>query len=193
MLKRVLIAMALVVAPCAAVAGPYEDGKAAYDRGEYTVALELYRQAAESGIADAQLLLGFLYFNGETVGKDYANALKWFTKAAGQGDARSEAQLGIMYENGTGVPQDYRKAAQWFRKSAEKNFGLSQNSLGLLYAVGKGVGKDFTQAHVWLNLAAAQGFQDAKENRDEVAKRMTPEQIVQAQKMAREWLTKRSQ
>lgn len=193
MLKRALIAAVLLATPYTAFAGPYEDGQAAYKSGDYDKALKLYTEAAEAGNADAQLLLGFLFFNGDGVAQDYNTSVKWFTRAARQGDSRSQAQLGIMYENGQGVPQDFTAAAQWFTKAADQGYGLAQNSLGLMYAVGQGVKQDYPRAHMWLNLAAAQQYEDAQENRDEVAKRMTTDQITQAQGMARKWLEKQSQ
>jgi len=193
MLKPGLIAAFLFLAPYTAVAGPYEDGQAAYASGDYEKALELYNEAATAGVADAQLLLGFLHFNGDGVAQDFTKSVKWFTEAARQGDARSQAQLGIMYENGQGVPQDFGAAAEWFKRAADQGYGLAQNSLGLMYAVGQGVKQDYPRAHMWLNLAAAQQYEGAQENRDEVAKRMTTDQINQAQGMARKWLEKKSQ
>ncbi|MGI9465303.1 MAG: tetratricopeptide repeat protein [Aestuariivirgaceae bacterium] len=193
MLKRALIAAILLTAPYTAIAGPYEDGQAAYSSGDYEKALKLYNEAAEAGNADAQLLLGFLHYNGDGVAQDFNTSVSWFTKAARQGDARSQAQLGIMYENGQGVPQDFGAAAQWFTRAADKGYSLAQNSLGLMYAIGQGVQQDFSRAHMWLNLAAAQQYQGAQENRDEVAKRMTTDQITEAQRMARQWLEKKSQ
>ena len=193
MLKRALIAAILLTTPVAAVAGPYEDGQAAYEKGEYDKALVLYNEAAEAGHVEAQLLLGFLHFNGDGVGQDYNTAVKWFTKAARQGDARSQAQLGIMYENGQGVPQDFGAAAQWYNRAADQGYSLAQAALGLMYAVGQGVKQDFPRAHMWLNLAAAQQYQGAQDNRDEVSKRMTTDQITEAQRMARQWLEKKSQ
>jgi hypothetical protein len=50
-----------------------------------------------------------------------------------------------------------------------------------------GVLQDYVRAHMWFNLSAAQGYQDAVKNRDMVALRMTPSQIAEAQKLAREW------
>ena len=51
--------------------------------------------------------------------------------------------------------------------------------------------QDYVRAHMWFNLSAAQGNQDAAKNRDNIAKRMTPAQIAEAQKLAREWQPKR--
>jgi hypothetical protein len=39
----------------------------------------------------------------------------------------------------------------------------------------------------WFNLAAARGNKDAVKGRDMVAAKMTPAQLAEAQKLAREW------
>ena len=39
---------------------------------------------------------------------------------------------------------------------------------------------------MWFNMAAANGFEDGVRNRDIVAKKMTPDQIAEAERMARE-------
>jgi TPR repeat protein len=57
-----------------------------------------------------------------------------------------------------------------------------------MYDNGKGVPQDNVLDHMWFNLSAAQGDAGAAKNRDKAAKRMTPEQIAEAQKLAREWL-----
>jgi TPR repeat protein len=56
-----------------------------------------------------------------------------------------------------------------------------------MYAQGQGVPQDYVPAHMWFDLAAAQGEKDATELRDSLAKKMTPAQIAEAQKLAREW------
>lgn len=40
---------------------------------------------------------------------------------------------------------------------------------------------------MWFNLAGAQGDKDAVSNRDYAATLMTPDQIAEAQRLAREW------
>ena len=95
-----------------------------------------------------------------------------------------------MYENGQGVPQDYAAAVKWFRKASDQSFALAQTSLGTMYERGMGMTKDYVQAHMWYNLAAAQGQKDAGKFRDSLAKKMTPAQIAEGQKLAREWKPK---
>jgi TPR repeat protein len=60
----------------------------------------------------------------------------------------------------------------------------------LFYSSGHGVSKDSVQAHKWLNLAAAGGVAAAANMRDENARFMSPAQIAEAQKLAREWRKK---
>lgn len=61
--------------------------------------------------------------------------------------------------------------------------------LGLIYSTGQGGAVDLIQAHMWFNLAASRGSQAAKEWRRELADLMSKEQIAQAQRAAREWLS----
>ena len=60
--------------------------------------------------------------------------------------------------------------------------------VGLVYAEGIGVDADVIAAHKWFNLAVARGFSSAKEARQEMAERMSSEEIAEAQKAAREWM-----
>ena len=55
-----------------------------------------------------------------------------------------------------------------------------------MYAAGDGVTQDNVRAYMWSSLAAASGYKMAMANVDILAKRMTPQQIAEAQKAARE-------
>ena len=61
-----------------------------------------------------------------------------------------------------------------------------------MYTEGLGVPQDFALAHMWYNIAAAMGLDDtaslAADARDALASRMTPEQIYEAQLLARAWM-----
>ncbi len=50
--------------------------------------------------------------------------------------------------------------------------------------------QDYVQAHMWFNLTAAQGDKDAAKNRDIVESKMTPADVSEAQRLAREWMEK---
>ncbi len=122
---------------------------------------------------------------------DYATALREWRPLAEQGDADAQHNLGVMYNTGRGVPQDYAKAVKWFRKAAEQGDGGGQYNLGNMYSDGNGVAKDFVLAHMWYNLAAVQGNFGSGWQRGVIAERMTPAQISEAHKLAREWKPKK--
>ena len=106
-----------------AIAWALEDCAAAYERQDYSAALQLCRPLAEQGDARAQLSLGGMYYNGQGVQQDYSEAAKWTRKAAEQGYAPAQAHLGVLYWNGQGVPQDVVLAYMWLSLAAEQEPG----------------------------------------------------------------------
>ena len=105
----------------------------------------------------------------------------------GPGLADAQFNLGFGTGNGEGVAQDYSEAMKWYHLAAAQGLADAQFNLGLMYANGQGVPQDDISAHLWLNLAASQGDEDARKYRDLVSARMTPDQIAEAQRLAREW------
>lgn len=151
--------------------------------------LEEWLQAAEKGDAFCQNNLGVLYKNGGTgVPPDNVEAAKWYRMAAEQGDATAQSNLGGMYAKGLGLPQDFVLAVKWYRQAAEQGHANAQFNLGYRYYTGEGLIQDYVQAHMWANLAAAQNIVVAKTLRDGIAQKMTPSQLAEAQRLAREWL-----
>ncbi len=123
-------------------------------------------------------------------------ALREWRPLAEQGNANAQFFLGVMYDKGQGVRQDLREAARWFRKAAEQGVAEAQSNLGFMYGYGEGVPQDYAQAYMWYDLAASrfppgEGRDIAVKNCDIVAKKMTPAQISEAQKLAREWRPKK--
>ena len=124
---------------------------------------------------------------------DYARALKLLRPHAEQGDAKAQFFLGIMYRFGHGVPKDHAEAAEWYRLAAEQGHASPQFSLGVMYAKGTGVPQDYVLAHMWFYLAEAAGHEYAVRDRDHAAGLMTPDQIAEARRLAREWKPKPGQ
>lgn len=88
-----LVAAALGLTSLSAVAGPWEDGMAAYNRGDYVPAMQVFRAMAKAGNAKAQGMLGAMYRRGQGVKKSSAHAFMWLTLAARRGDANARAEL----------------------------------------------------------------------------------------------------
>tara|TARA_B100000315_G_C14342024_1_gene480029 strand:+ start:332 stop:625 length:294 start_codon:yes stop_codon:yes gene_type:complete len=95
-----------------------------------------------------------------------------------------------MYGKGQGVSQDYKEAVRWYRKAAEQGLATAQSNLGLMYDRGTGVLNDNVRAHMWYNVAGANGLKTGADNRKSIETKMTPAQIAEAQKLAREWMEK---
>jgi TPR repeat protein len=110
-------------------------------------------------------------------------------------DARAQFGIGHMYYMGQGVLRDNAQADAWYRKAADQGFGYAQFDLGAAYEDGRlGVPQDYSLAHMWFNLASSPATnadadlrQMAVTSRDKVTAKMTPAQIAEAQRMAREW------
>jgi uncharacterized protein len=194
-LYLIMFPLVLLLASAICFASDYEDGQAAYNRGDYKTAVALFTKAGNKGDARAQTLLGAMYAYGQGVPQDYKQALLWLRKAADQGCADAQFSLGFIYEQGQGVSQDYNQAASWYRKAADQGDTYAQSTLGDMYSHGQGVPQDYVEAHKWFNLAAASASDKsvrslAFSRRSFVASQMTPAQIAEAQKRASEWKKK---
>jgi len=150
-----VLALSFATAPVAA--GPFEDGEASYERGDYTTALRLYRPLAEQGNASAQFEIGRMYFNGHGVPQNFAEALKWHRLAADQGNVKAQVALGIMYYIGQSVRRNLEEARKWFRLAADQSDSGAQAMLGAMYVNGAGVPKNYIEAMKWFRLSADQG------------------------------------
>jgi hypothetical protein len=119
------LAVVAVLAAPAALAG-FDDGVAAYDRGDYAAAFEAWQPLAEQGDVRAQYRLGRLYETGGGVAQDDAQALRWFEAAGAQGDKQALVSIGIFHQDGLGVPQDTFKAYMWWEIAARHGSGLAR-------------------------------------------------------------------
>jgi uncharacterized protein len=181
----------LAVLASAAAAGPVEDGNAAYQRGDYRTAVKLLQPLVDQGNADAQDILAVMYFVGQGVPQNRAEAIRLYRLAAEQGNAHSQDALGFVYLDGIVVRRDVNEAAKWFGKSAEQDNIDAQFNLGELYELGNGLPQDFVRAYMWFALVASHGARPyATRSMDRVAQQMSPEQIAEAQRLAREWKPK---
>jgi hypothetical protein len=155
------VTIAVLLSASSALAGDREDGLHAYSTQNWPTALRLLRPLAE------------------------------------RGDAYVQFTLGSMYEYGYGVPSDYEEAAKWYRRGAEQGNGDAQNKLAGMYWSGTGVPRDIVLAHMWFNLSFAglpfertqtsSGKNWTTELRQLLESQMTPAQIAEAQRLAREW------
>ena len=118
-------------------------------------------------------------------------AFEKFKPLAEQGNAVAQNQLGVMYAEGQGTPKNHKEVVKWYRLSAEQGNAGVQNKMGWMYTHGKGVPQDDVLAHMWFSLADSLGDKNAIKNRNLLENLMTPAQIAEAQKLAKEWMEER--
>ncbi len=134
---------------------------------------------------------------------DWNEAAKWYRLAADQGHGDAQSSLAGHHFMGTGARQDYVEAVKWSRKTADQGLSCAQLQLGEMYRDAQGAPRDTVRAHMWMNLAATDqlGFdfgrgycvEAARTERQDLATKMTPAQITEAQRLARDWKPKISQ
>ncbi len=189
-MKRLALAVVFLSCLTAPARAGIDEGLAAYERGDYATALQEWAPLANQGDAEAQYFLGHMYAEGQGVPRQYGKAAVWIRQAAEQGNGYGQFALGYLYDKGIGVAQDDAEAARWYRKSAEQGITVAQNNLGSMYEHGRGVPQDYVRAYLWYDLSVSLPGADrskAVRNLDEIARKMTPAEIAEAQRLALEW------
>ena len=153
-----------------------------YDKKQnHTKAAHWYQRAAEQGHAKARFNLGVSYYNGEGVKQNHTKAANFFRLAAEQGHAKAQFNLGALYYKGEGVAQNYTAAANWYRRAAKQGVAKAQFNLGASYHNGEGVAQNYSEAYIWFSLASAGNYPNAREARDQVAKKLDADSMKNAQ------------
>jgi TPR repeat protein len=187
-MRKIFVALTFALGLHGSAMAGFTEGANAYNARNYALALKEISPLAKAGHADAQHLLGLMYYMGRGVQRDYKQALAWHRKAALQGQADAQYVVGSMYYTGNSVPQDQKLAIEWFRRAAEHGHSEAQHVLGLMYRYHvAGMPQDVVIAYMLWNLAAANGNTNATEQRASIARQMTQEQIEEAQAMSRSW------
>ena len=82
-----------------------------------------------------------------------------------------------------------KDAFRIYHDLADEGCAISQYYLGVMYLKGAGTLQDFCQAHMWLNIAASRGHRKASKKLEYLTRKMTGDQLAEAQKLARDWIS----
>lgn len=80
---------------------------------------QIYRSAAESGDAGAQLEYGLLLRQSATNNADLQNSARWLTEAAEAGNVTAMTELGYAMAMGLGAPPNSQMALTWLEKAGQ--------------------------------------------------------------------------
>ncbi|KEO52909.1 tetratricopeptide repeat protein [Thioclava pacifica] len=142
----------------------FDAGQAAYEAGQYQVAIENWEPLSEQGDARAQASLGLMYAKGLGVERDDKRAIQLFRLSAEQGFVDAQYYLGIGYRNGLGVPRDDWVAGLWFRRAADQGHAKASAVLGYLLLAKKLLPVDENEAFTRISFAAKAGEPPAQFN-----------------------------
>ena len=133
---------------------------AAYEAGQYEIAVSHLTKLAEMGNPTAQNNLAHMYNQGLGVAQDDNKAFLLYQQAADSGLNDAYMGLGYAYETGSGVNQNIDKAISCYLLVAEQGNVDVENNLGGLYR-DKG---EYEEAVRWLERAAMRGDPKAQFN-----------------------------
>lgn len=120
---------------------------------------------------------------------DFAAAVVEWRPLAEAGDSASQFNLGVLYERGLGVGQDHSQARRWYQSAADQRNAPAHVSLGRFYENGFGGAQDYVRALMSYETAVALGISEAVEYRDDLAAKLTPEQVDEAKRLMSESVT----
>ncbi|MCH4156337.1 MAG: caspase family protein [Muribaculaceae bacterium] len=119
-----------------------------YDKGNYCMAYESYKKAADNGNAIAMRKLAYSFLTGKGVDGDTKKATEWYLKAAEMGDATAMYMLVNSYYNGIGVEHSSKKAQEWLHKAADNGSIEGLRLLSQCYHDGNGEVQDTIEAKI---------------------------------------------
>ncbi len=183
----VFVSLMIFTTPLSALVN-YENGIAAFERADYETDLREFKALAEQNDSRGQYGLALMYDLGAGVPADLKEAVKWYQLSAKQGNADAQNNLATMYAEGEGVEKDTHKAAEWYERAAQHGNFDAPNNLGAIYLQGIGKTRNYVRAYMWFHLGEMKGDRAAKSNREFVETKMTPEEVIEANKQVGEWM-----
>ena len=93
---------------------------AAYQRGDYVPAIQVFRAMAEQGNAEAQGLLGAMYRRGQGVRRNSVRAFVWFTRAGARGNSKAKTELHEVSQ--TMTPEELAQAKEMAEACEASNY-----------------------------------------------------------------------
>jgi TPR repeat protein len=110
-------------------------------------ALELFKECAAKGNAEAMNAIGMQYRLGLGADIDLQSAFKWYHKAAIAGYSKAWYNLGMMYKYGEGIDQNLSKSYECFKTAADMGDHSGWYAQGYMLYKGLGCIQDYSKAY----------------------------------------------
>ncbi|MBP5455902.1 MAG: leucine-rich repeat protein [Paludibacteraceae bacterium] len=107
----------------------YQNGQGVFSDAEE--AAKWIKRSAEKGYVHAQLMLGYLYMQGEGIEENKNKAWELFHEITNVKEVQAQAcfYLGLLYGDGSFAGHDNSKAVKWLEKSLSYGYKLANNYL----------------------------------------------------------------
>jgi hypothetical protein len=170
---------------------------------EKAEAIRWLRRAALHGDSSAKFHLAHIYSSTDLTWRDDRKAFQLLRKAfqllldvAKAGDPYAAAELGSSFREGLTNRQDFRQARVWCEAAARGGLANPAWQLAWMFEKGLGVRQDLIEAYKWLDIATrlapmpgeSYELSGTARHRDELADRMSAEQISRARARSQAWL-----
>ncbi len=119
--------------------------KEALDKEDYALSFKLATNLCNCGNKNCNSL-GWHYYNGKGVARDFVKARELFENACDSRDYRACNNLGDIYHYGKDVVTDYKIAFQLYGRSCHAEVGLACGNLAYSFYTGRGVAQDYQNA-----------------------------------------------
>jgi hypothetical protein len=166
LLQTISLIMLTLLAVSARAQTPLEEyntGMNLYNSGRHESALSYIKQAAQSGLKQAQYQLCVMYKYGQGMKvSDHAEAYVWCKKSSEQGYPQADYELAMSLQAGKGVEKDSAMALRHLMKASKEGVREAQYALGFLYEFGQeGVTKNYYQARTLYMWSSGKGYSPA--------------------------------
>jgi TPR repeat protein len=159
---RALLGVAVLAFPTALFAAEVNSeamrrARTAAENNDFPAAIEILKQEAAKGSAEAANALGELHFAGKGVKASPSEAARWFQQAVDASYPPAMLNLGtILLKGAEGLPADPDKGQFLIRTAAEEGFAPAQVALGRAVEAEPEKTRDLAEARFWYEKAAAQ-------------------------------------
>jgi len=123
-----------------------------------TLAVKLYKKAADMGHSISLCYLAERYMKGEGVPKNPLKALELCHNAVERGSPPALVWMGKFYLQGDKSIQDPNRAMEWFKQAAKYNLPEAQYYIGWILALNASDQNTTNKAREWFEKAASQRY-----------------------------------
>ena len=150
----------------------YWTGELLEQQGDYLIAMDYYRSAAETGHVKAQFALGISNIGGNMQESNFEEALFWFRAAALQGEQSSNRYICEIFEEAKNLFSDKLEVFKSCRIALQFEAVSAAYTLGIAYDSVDGILPNKVQSYMWFSIANELGSLQAEQQLKELSRSM---------------------